>query len=895
MYWLQSRTLDKLRLRVRSVVLRERLDDEVDVELSFHLEQQIEENLTAGMSPEEARSAARRAIGGIAQIKDQCRDTRRVGWVTDLVGDVRYAGRTFARTPGLAITIIVILALGIGANTAVFSIIDALLLRSLPLPDPERLIQILQPDGPMMEEYGELFSLDDYRSMSESASPFAQLAAETGTKPVSVSIGASEETVRRDAISGNYFATLGVDCAAGRAIVSDDVNRGGVAVISHVFWERRFNRDPQVIGRSLRIGQQAYTIVGITRAGFFGVEQDGQTDIWTPIARKPRGDRPVRILGRLNPGVGNAQALGPLQVLFHDHMLQMIRHAPPGTPVSLVNRLRQLTLKVVPASKGLSSLRVEYGKPLQIVFAIVAIVLLTACLNVACLLLTRATTRQREMAVRASLGADRWRLLRQMLAESLLLSGCATVLGVAAAHWIAPLLANLLARSDSRIDLALTIDGHMLVFSAVVCASVTLSFGFLPAWRYSNVDVNSALKSAAPGVSGNRVRTGRVVVASQIALSLLLLIAGSLFVRTLENLYTSDIGFARRNVVLAPVQFRGTVQGNLPRQYWNQLLHRVSMVPGVESASLASGSVFKDAAGVGAIRFPDSPVDPHELAGCVLFQASPNLFQTIGTPILAGRDFESRDFEARALPVAIVSQAFSRAYFGDASPIGKRFSNFEEDPPNWITVIGVAKDTRHGSIRAPMQPIAYLPYTWPSPASTLWVVVRTHAFPEALATALLKAAAEVSPQFVIGQAKTQERLIDDSLLRERLLAAMASTFAVLALLIAAVGLYGLISYTAARRAQEIGIRLAIGAAPRDLVRMIVRESLFTIVGGLSFGLALSITATRWIASLLFDVRAVDPLSIAAAMTLLAGIAFVAAWIPARRAARTDPMIALRCE
>ncbi len=455
MGWLQSRTLDKLCLRLRSVVLRKRVDDELDIELAFHLEQQIKEYLAAGMSLEEARFAARRAIGGIAQIKDQCRDTRRAGWVTDLVSDMRYAGRTFARARGFAITIILTLALGIGANTAVFNITDALLLRSLPLPDPERLIQILQPDGPMLEQYGERFSPGDYGSMSDAAGPAAQLASETGTKLVSALVGASEEPVRRDAISGNYFGTLGIVCVAGRTILPDDINRSGVAVISYGFWERRFNRDPQVIGRLVRIGQQEFTIIGVTRAGFFGVEQDGPTDIWTPIATKLPGDRAVRILGRLNTGAGEAQVLGPLQVLFHDHMLQMIGHAPPGTPGSLVNRLKQLTLKIVPAGKGFSTLRVEYGQPLQIVFAIVAVVLLTACLNVASLLLTRAASRQREMAVRASLGAGRWRLLRQMLAESFLLSGCATVLGVATAHWTAPLLANLLAPSDSPVDLAL--------------------------------------------------------------------------------------------------------------------------------------------------------------------------------------------------------------------------------------------------------------------------------------------------------------------------------------------------------------------------------------------------------------------------------------------------------
>jgi predicted permease len=893
MPWLYNRTLDKLFMRLRSVTRQAEVDAQLDAELAFHLEQQIQENLAAGMQRDEAECAARRTIGGLAQIKDQCRDTRRVAWITDVVSDIRFALRLFAHSPVFCATIVGTLTLGIGANVAVFSIADALLLRKLPVPHPEELVQLLQPDGPLLEEYGERFSANDYRSLRDAARPFGQLAAETGTTRTSMLAGNGEEPVHRDIVSRNYFDVLEIPVVMGSSIGPDASARQ--AVISYSFWKRRFDLDPHVLGRNIRIGADTFEIAGVTRAGFFGLEPEAITDIWTTVDIAP-GHRPsLRVIGRLNPGATSGQLFGPLQALFHQHMLTTIGHPPPDTPAPLLDRLAKLTLKIVPASKGFSALRLQYGNPLRIVFAIVGMVLLVACLNVASLMIARAAARQRELAVRASLGAGRWRLLRQLLAESLLLAVPSALFGMAAAYGTTPLLVKLLAPAESPIQLALNIDGHLLAFTAAVCMAATLVFGLVPAWRAANADVNSALKTRPPQMTYGAGRSGKLIVASQVALSLVLLVAATLFVRTLHYLSTFDIGFERRHVIVTALRCPGVERSETLHQLWEDLLLRVGRIPGVESASLSSGSVFDGASGVGAIRFFGVPVGPHDLDGTLLFQASANFFHTVGTPVLAGRDFAPRDFDPGAPPVAIVSSTFARLYFGSADPIGKRFSNFEDVPPRWITIVGVAKDTRHDSLRSPLRPIAYLPYTWPRPSSVLSLSVSTHLSGERLGPELRTAAAAISPSLSVGRMASQERLIDDSLVREKLLASTSSTFAALALIMAGIGLYGLINYAVARRTQEIGIRMAIGATPRDVVRMILGESILTIAAGILAGLALSAAVVQWISSLLFGVGPQDPATILAAIAVLTVSALVAAWIPARRAAGTDPVAALRNE
>jgi predicted permease len=888
------RTLDVLKLRLRTLIYRNRLDRELEEELQYHLDREIQRNVEAGMPPAQARRAAMQSLGGAAQVQEQCRDERGVAWIFDLTRDFRYGWRSLRRAPVLVAAIVVTLGLGIGANTAVFSVADALLLKGLPVSAPERLFQVLQPDGPGLREMGELFAAPDFPAMRDQVGPFAQLAAETETRQAMASIeGAPEEPLRFGSVSPNYFRVLGVQAAIGRTISADD---GGseqpVAVIGYGFWSRRFDRDPGVLGRSVRIGKTLYRIVGAAQPGFFGLETGTMADVWTPLAGQPPRSRSVRLIGRLNPSATMAQASGPLQAFLHQQMVQMVGHAPPGTPQAMLDRILHLQVALVSAARGISPLRAGNGAPLRIVFGVVALVLLLACATVASLLDARRSARAREMAVRVSLGASRWRLMRQLLCESLLIAGAAAIAGLILAHWTGPLLASLLSPSGT-VELPAGIDIRMLGFTAAITLLTALLFGTAPAWRSSGVNPCLALRGG-PGRSPGSSRTGKVMVAFQVAVSLILVMGATLFVRTLINLSTVDTGFDRRDVILANVQYRGADRSPRLSANWEELRRRVSTIPGVESVSLSSGSAFNGANGNGMLRLPGIPPDTAN-SGCVFFSVSAGFFGASGISMVAGRDFEPRDFDPAAAPVAVVSESLARHFFHDANPVGRTFSNFEDNPPRWVTVIGVAKDIRFENLRNPPARVVYLPYTWPHPEPAMSLVLRARRDAGSLGAALRHEANAVNPEFQVRQIATQSELIDASLARERLLAGVASFFGVLALLMAAIGLYGIMSYTVAQRTPEIGIRMALGAAPLTVLRMILRESALVVLAGAAGGLAISLGGERLVAALLFGAKAYDPVTLIATFALLLAGAGAAALIPARRAARTDPMVALRYE
>ncbi len=891
------RWADKLRLRLRSIGRSSRVEHELDVELAFHLEQLVNENLASAMSPEDARFGALRNIGGIEQIKEQCRDTRRVGWIADFRQDVRYAVRTFRHAPGLMAVIVITLGLGIGANTAIFSIADALLLRSLPLRESERLIQVLQPDGPGLQEYGEHFAASDFPKMAESAGPFVQLAGETETRQITAAVeGVPEELLRRVVVSENYFDVLGVGAVIGRTIstkIGREAGRQPIAVISYGFWKRRFNLDPRVLGNMIRIGNSHFQVVGAAEPNFSGLEVGSSADIWTPLGMEPQPGISLRLIGRLNPGASPAQALGPLQALFHQRMLDMVGHAPPGTPDTLIDHIRHLTLKVIPAGKGMSSLRAEYGKSIQIVFGLVALVLLLACTTVATLLDARSSAREREMALRASLGASRWRLVRQLLTETVLIAAGAAGLGLVLAHWTSPLIVNSLAPSGSSVQLALRADGRLLVFTLLIGILVALFSGFIPAWRSSQRDLNSALKSGPRLAYAGGAHTGKIMVVSQVAMSLLLLLGAALFVRTLINLTTIDVGFDRRNVILANIQFRGSARQERLSLAWEELRRRLAAVPGIESASLSSGSVFNGAYGNGMLRLPGVPPDTKNPATCLFFRASAGFFRVMGMPLVKGRDFEPRDFDPAAPTVAVVSEALADHFFTTTNPIGRTFSHFEDTPPKWVTVIGVVKNTKFENLRNPSPMAVYLPYTWPQPPLVMSLAVRARRDVASLEGTLRRETSAANPDFSIRQIATQSKLIDATLVRERLLATVASFFGVLALLMAAVGLYGIMSFMVTRRTQEIGIRMALGASRHKVLRMVLYESGLIVTIGVVLGVALAQVAARLVSALLFGTTSQDPATIAIAVSILLAVALLAAFNPARRASKTDPLVALK--
>jgi predicted permease len=892
-----------LRLKFRSLFRKRTVEWELDEELQFHFEQQVAEYMAAGIPRDEAERAARRLMGGFAQIKEECRDARGLAWILDAAGDVRYALRTFGRSPGFAITAVLTLALGIGANTAVFSIADAVLLKMLPVPEPDRLFQILHPH-PLTLEYFEGFSFVTYREMQEAAGRFAGLTAESYPRRSEATIDGVAEKVRETAVSGNYFGVLGVKTVLGRAFdpaIDGELGRHPEAIISYGYWKRRFQGDPNIIGRTVRIRDISFQVIGVSGPRFSGLQVGSMTDVWTPVIMGPerqvrnRNMISFRILGRLRPGVAVEQAIAPVQEVFHRAAIDSMRNAPEGTPQSLIRRMAEQKVKQVPASKGISQLREQYGEPLKIVFGVVGLVLLLTCGNVANLLLARANARQREMAVRVSMGAGRLRLLRQLLTESLLLAICAAALGLLAARWTVPVLVSMLAPADTPVQLATGVDLRVLAFTAAVSLLSAILFGSWPAIRATRLDIHSALKSGTQ-LAGTRGRLrGGLLVSIQMAISLVLLIVSALFVRTLLNLKAFDPGFDRRHVILAEVQYKGPIKDSELVRAWGEAVRRVMTIPGVEAASASLGGPFIGSYMHAALRVQGSK-QAANLSENWFVPVSANYFSTRSAKIVAGRDFDGRDFVQGAPRVAIVSETLARRFFGNEPAVGKKMCDFEFVKPQWAEVIGVVKDMKFESLRSAPPSMFYFPFTqMEAIPRSMTLEMRARRDSVSIGPEIRREVAVANPGFAAGTIESQDQLIDKTLIRERLLATVGSFFGALAILLAGIGLYGTMSYSVSRRTQEIGVRMALGARREQVLRMVLSEALVTVGLGAVAGVAAALAIVRAIAGLVFGIQPRDPLTAGAAVAVLAGASISAALIPALRAARTDPMNALRNE
>jgi predicted permease len=810
--------------------------------------------------------------------------------------DLRYGARMLRRNPGFTLIAVITLALGIGANTAIFSLMDAVLLKSLPVERPEELHFIARAGARYSE--GGAPPYPCFERFRDQNKTFAGMAAFSDSN-MRVTIDGQAEEAFGQRVSGNYFSLLGIQPLLGRTLTTADDSIPGaggpdglVAVISYNYWTRRFGRNPGVIGKTVQVVSHSVTIVGVTPPGFYGLYPGAEIDFSIPMAISSAGELAEKYawwfeaVGRLKPGVPVEQARADLDTIFQPFMDEV--------GVSAEERRDQHARIELPAAgRGLDTLRRKYDKPLQVLMGAVALVLLIACANLANLLLARGTARRKEFAVRLALGASRGRLMRQVFTESLLLATLGALLGLLIASWGSDFLAGFFATGQNRIFLDLALDGRVLLFTASVALLTCLLFGLAPALQSTRVNPGPALKDVGEGRASSRSRFGRLLVVAQVALSLLLLAGAGLFLRTLQNLKNLDPGFQRDGVLTMRVNPPwGVYQGERLANLWKEVLTRVEQLPGVRSASLATSSPLGGGGRGVRISVAGFTPDAERDRDIRLNQVSPGFFSTLGIAVTQGRAFTGRDDET-APRVALLNEAAARFYFGDRSPLGAQVSVNNRAQHE---IIGVVRDSRYRSLREPGSRLIYLPTAQALDIlGSLTLVVRASGKPLEMAGALRSEIRAAGSDLLLTNIATLDEQAEQSLVQERLLATLALLFGLLALLLASIGLYGVISYDAARRTREIGIRMALGAQARDVLKLIVGQGLGLALAGVTLGLAAAAATTRWLTSLLYGVGATDPLTFAAVTAILICVALLACWIPARRATKVDPMIALRCE
>jgi putative ABC transport system permease protein len=881
---------------------RRRWHEERSRELEAYVEAETAENIARGMAAGDARSAARRKLGNGTQIREEIYRMNTATWLESVWQDLRYAARSLRRSPGFALVAILSLALGVGANTAIFQLLDTVRMRTLPVNHPEELAQIRITDPKnqrgSMNGYDGLTNAIWERVRDGGFHDFSGLLA-WSLASFNLADGGQARFARGLWVSGGFFETLGVAPVAGRVFTAQEDRRGcgsPGAVISYGFWQKEFGGDAGVIGRKLTLEGHPFEIVGVTGANFFGVEVGRSFDVALllcsePVLRSQSRLDPnsvwwLSVMGRLKPGSTFEGASAELSAASPGIFEATL---PPKYPAGNVKDYLGYRLGASPGVLGVSSLREHYSNPLWSLLAITGIVLLIACANLANLMLARASAREREIAVRLAIGASRGRVIRHMLAESLLLAG----IGAIAAIFIARELSSFLVTyMNTSVDLVP--DGRVLLFTTGLAILTCVLFGLGPALRAGRAAPESALRSGARGLTASRFGWRRALVATQIALSLVLLVGALLFSRSLRNLMTLDAGFRQDGILIAYVDF-GKLSVPVERRvaFRREIIDRVRASPGVDAASDAQ---FLMADGSESNRIWIDGDGAQRGIGSRFNYVGTDYFKTLGVPFVAGRDFDERD-TAGSPKVLIVNEAFVRALNLGPDAVGKRLRRESQpnSPEETFEIAGVVKNTKYFNIRDDFKPIGYYARAQDRRPDTGDQIVIHSSLPLATLTASVRHTFnEINPQmsFEFTAFKT---LIGDDLLPERLMATLSGFFGVLAGVLAAVGLYGVMSYMVARRRNEIGIRMALGARRSQVIALIFRESGVLLAIGLAAGTVLAIAAGRTAASLLFGLKPYDPVTLIVAMATLAAVAAAATWLPARRAARLDPNSALREE
>jgi putative ABC transport system permease protein len=903
--------LGELRRRLQFLFYRKRFEQDLADEMNLHLELRAAEN----------SHAARQRFGNLTQLAETSRGVWGWTFLGTLVQDVRYGLRTLAANPGFAATAVLSLALGIGANTAIFSVLNAMMLRSLPVEDPHRLVQLQSFGRAFRPDY---FTNPIWEQVRDRQQAFSGMLS-WSTDRFDLSVGGESHFAEGLWVSGDFFHVLGVPAMRGRLITTDDDVHGGghagpVAVISYSFWKRHFVGDPNILGKTVRLDRHPFAIIGVTPPWFTGLDVDRGYDVAVPIGCEPilhtesstladRGAFWFRILGRLKPGETPQEAEERMKALAPEINRATL---PQYFHAEFTREYLKQSFALQPAATGFSETGTKYSTALFTVMGVVGLVLLIACANIANLLLARAAARQREISVRMAIGAGRGRVIRQLMTESLLLSVLGAGGGLLIAAWGSPLLVRLLSKTGNELQLDVAPDLRVLTFTIGVAILTGLLFGLAPALRATNILPNQMLKEHARGMvaGGSRLNLGKALVTGQVALSLMLLAGAALFLGTLRNLLNTDLGFSRHDVLLVGAN---VTQASVPKTQrsgvYREIVERLREIPGVASASssgmtpISGGrwidSVYPEGYSPKAQQEENIEVGAGKDITLVYFnRVSPGYFQTMRTPLLLGRDFSAHD-DLNAPKVMIINESAAHLFFAPANPIGKTIG---ADPggktgksKDVYQVIGVVKDAKYVAVGEAPKLTAYLAHAQDAdPGPYVNFEVRSD-IPADRLIPLIRSAIGGVNRGVALEFRSFETQVDESLLQPRMVALLSGFFGGLALLLAMIGLYGVTAYGVARRRGEIGIRMALGAQQGAVIWLVLRDVVAMLAIGTMLGLAASLAAGRLVASLLYGVKSYDPAPLAIAVLLLGAATVIAAYLPARGAALLDPMAALREE
>ena len=886
--------------RTRSLFQRCEVKREIDEELRFHIESRTRENIAAGMSPEDAVREARKRFGNVQGIREECREHKGASFGETLWQDVRFGVRVLGKSPGFTTVAVLSLALGIGAGTAIFSLVNGILLSSLPVPNPQDLRVItwsglenktITVTGSYDNDGGraacDSFMFSHFTGLREKAAGQADIFGFTELRDVSVRVRNEPFIAEGLMVSDNFFSALDVRPVVGKVFQAgdDDPSAAPMVLISYDCWEKHFNHDPAVIGQSVTLNTNAFTVVGVLPREFRGVGLAEAKEFYVPMSAQPQlmpawsrtsTDRYwVHLMARLKPGVKPAQLKASLDVLFAAQVAEVMK-----TP-----KIEIRTGRAGPAYD-----RKVYQKPLLVLLGVVAVVILVACANLAGLSLARGTARLHEFAIRAAVGAGRWRLIRQSLTESVLVALLGGGLGAVIAVWGKEAISRLLAGSADGLHYDTSLDLKVLGFTLAMALVTALLSGLLPALRAGSVDPLAGLKER--GALGTpRLRAGRALVVAQIALTLLLVAGAALYTRTLVNLVHINPGFKTEKLLLFQLNPRDAgLRGPAITQFYERAQDSIAGIPGVQAVALEQFKLLGGwMSGGGGWTLPSHPeLDKNKVTAHRL-TVGETFFSTLEIPVLQGRGFTAADTDTAA-KVVVVNEAFIRKYLPNDYPIGQIFKQGKNE---W-QIVGVCGDAKYNNLKLEVPPTVYHSFRQTRMGSA-YFAVRTALPPLALVPAVRKAVMEVDPNIPLSDITTQEQVRDRNISHERLFATLCSALAMLTVLLSCIGLYGLMAYNVARRTGEIGIRMALGATRQHIAGPILREALWLAILGVAVGVPVALGLMRLIKSQLYGVAATDPLTLTGAGILLLQVALLSAWIPARRAAKVDPIVALRCE